>query len=93
MISFKGLSNGLFEVKSLLFSALFVVAACGGIAFLENETRPERQWVAQDALALQHDAYVKQTWPSNARFNLFTATCRDVDEAQCHSAFIIVSEE
>ena len=71
-------------MKSLLCSFVFVLAACAGIAFLENETRPERQWVAQNALALQHDAYVKQTWPGNARFNLFTATCKDVDEAQCN---------
>ncbi|CAJ1332600.1 unnamed protein product [Effrenium voratum] len=71
-------------VKSLIGSIIFTVACCGGFAFLENETRPEKQWVPAGSLALEHDEYVKATWPSNARFNFFSATCADVAEADCN---------
>ncbi|CAJ1332597.1 unnamed protein product [Effrenium voratum] len=79
-----GQAVGAHPVKSLLGSLVFVLGCCGGIAFLKSETRPEKQWVAQNAVALEHDAYVKATWPSNARFNLFAATCNDVDEDNCN---------
>ena len=30
---------------------------------------------------------VKETWPGNARFNFFSATCADVSEGNCDSEF------
>eukprot|EP00438_Fugacium_kawagutii_P018158 Skav206358 [mRNA] locus=scaffold3448:230697:241751:- [translate_table: standard] len=81
-------------VKTLVASLVFTVACGGGFAFLSSETRPEKQWVPAGAaesarggtgsLALDHDAYVKQTWPGNARFNFFSATCNDVSESDCN---------
>ncbi|CAJ1406774.1 unnamed protein product, partial [Effrenium voratum] len=79
-----GRKVGNHPVKSLIGSIIFTVACCGGFAFLENETRPEKQWVPAGSLALEHDEYVKATWPSNARFNFFSATCADVAEADCN---------
>jgi len=70
--------------KSLLCSVIFVVACGGGFTMLTTETRPEKQWVPAGALALEHDAYVKDTYPSNSRFNLFSVTCNDVDEENCN---------
>eukprot|EP00913_Durusdinium_trenchii_P033107 g30997.t1 len=38
---------------------------------------------ATGSLALEHNDYVSSTWPGNARFNFFSATCADVSEEQC----------
>ena len=55
-----------------------------GFALIVNETRPEKQWVATGSPALEHNEYVKDTWPSNSRFNFFVATCADKDEGSCN---------
>eukprot|EP00931_Biecheleriopsis_adriatica_P092828 TRINITY_DN665_c0_g2_i1.p1 TRINITY_DN665_c0_g2~~TRINITY_DN665_c0_g2_i1.p1 ORF type:complete len:1054 (+),score=221.71 TRINITY_DN665_c0_g2_i1:66-3227(+) len=75
---------GTHPVKVLAGSIIFTLASCGGVSMLKSETRPEKQWVARGALALDHDAYVKETWPGNSRFNLFSATCADVSIDECN---------
>mmetsp|Transcript_64421 Transcript_64421/g.114570 ORF Transcript_64421/g.114570 Transcript_64421/m.114570 type:complete len:1047 (-) Transcript_64421:166-3306(-) len=67
-------------------TASVIVSAMLGYGFskLESETRPERQWVAKGALALEHSEYVANTWPGASRFNLFTATCADVSLDDCN---------
>eukprot|EP00928_Gymnodinium_smaydae_P041635 TRINITY_DN2814_c0_g2_i5.p1 TRINITY_DN2814_c0_g2~~TRINITY_DN2814_c0_g2_i5.p1 ORF type:complete len:1037 (+),score=240.45 TRINITY_DN2814_c0_g2_i5:86-3196(+) len=75
---------GAHPVKTLAGSFVFVLACCGGVPFLVNETRPEMQWVPAGSLALEHNEYVKATWPGNARFNFYVATCADVDPADCN---------
>eukprot|EP00931_Biecheleriopsis_adriatica_P092827 TRINITY_DN665_c0_g1_i5.p1 TRINITY_DN665_c0_g1~~TRINITY_DN665_c0_g1_i5.p1 ORF type:complete len:1050 (+),score=219.74 TRINITY_DN665_c0_g1_i5:53-3202(+) len=75
---------GTHPVKVLAGSIVFTLACCGGVSMLTSETRPEKQWVARGALALDHDAYVKETWPGNSRFNLFSATCADVSLDDCN---------
>ena len=45
-------------------SLLVTVACASGFAKLQNETRPEKQWVPDGAEALRHKAYVDDTWPS-----------------------------
>ena len=75
---------GTHPVKSLVGSVLFVVACGGGFSMLTNETRPEKQWVPTGAIALEHNDYVSQTYPSNSRFNLFSVTCNDVDTENCN---------
>jgi len=74
---------GTHPIKTLIGSVLFTIVCGGGFAFLSTETRPEKQWVPAGSLALDHDAYVKATWPGNARFNFFSATCADVDVGSC----------
>lgn len=75
---------GTHPIKSLVLSFLVAAACAGGFPLLVNETRPEKQWVPAGSLALEHDEYVKSTWPSNARFNFFIATCRDKPEESCN---------
>ena len=75
---------GTYPVITLIASIVFTAACGGGFAFLTTETRPEKQWVPAGSLALDHDAYVKETWPGNARFNFFSATCADVSEGNCN---------
>ena len=36
---------------------------------------------------------VKETWPGNARFNFFSATCADVSEGNCDSEFNLAKGE
>eukprot|EP00913_Durusdinium_trenchii_P033109 g30999.t1 len=70
-----GRAAGTHPIKSLVGSIIFTIACGGGFAFLTTESRPEKQW---------HNDYVSNTWPGNARFNFFSATCADVDEANCN---------
>jgi hypothetical protein len=37
---------------------------------LETENRPEKQWVPDGAIALEHSDYVKTNWPGSTRFNV-----------------------
>ena len=62
-------------------SLLVTVACASGFAKLQNETRPEKQWVVEDAKALTQNDFVKETWPSSLRLNMWIATCKD--EAAC----------
>eukprot|EP00928_Gymnodinium_smaydae_P068258 TRINITY_DN5133_c0_g2_i1.p1 TRINITY_DN5133_c0_g2~~TRINITY_DN5133_c0_g2_i1.p1 ORF type:complete len:1045 (+),score=84.01 TRINITY_DN5133_c0_g2_i1:58-3135(+) len=75
---------GAHPIKSIAGSFLAIVLCCGGIPFLINESRPEKQWVPAGSLALEHDLYNKGTWPSNARFNFFIATCKDTSADACN---------
>ncbi|CAK9032965.1 Patched domain-containing protein 3 (RND-type protein RNDEu-3) [Durusdinium trenchii] len=79
-----GRAVGTHPIKSLVGSIIFTIACGGGFAFLTTESRPEKQWVPAGSLALEHNDYVSNTWPGNARFNFFSATCADVDEANCN---------
>ena len=36
---------------------------------------------------------MKETWPGNARFNFFSATCADVSEGNCASEFNLAKGE
>ena len=47
-----------------------MMGACSGFASLETENRPEKQWVPSGAIALDHNDYVKETWPGSTRFNV-----------------------
>ena len=47
------------------------------MAFGETENRPDAQWIAQGSPALVQNAFVKEKWPSNQRFNFFVAKCKD----------------
>ena len=58
------------------FGALIVmVGLCSGFATLEAENRPDKQWVPEGAVALDHQDYVRANWPSNARWNSWIAQC------------------
>eukprot|EP00435_Cladocopium_sp_Y103_P013729 s1559_g3.t1 len=87
-----GRGVGTHPIKTLVGSVVFTIACGGGFAFLSSETRPEKQWVPAGrgpqwtwlgSLALEHNDYVSATWPGNARFNFFSATCADVPESEC----------
>jgi len=75
---------GTHPIKTIVVSVLFAFACGGGFSMLTSESRPEKQWVARGALALEHNDYVKETWPGQSRFDLWTATCADVDAASCN---------
>lgn len=54
-----------------------MMGACSGFSVLETENRPEKQWVPDGAVALDHNDYVKGTWPGSTRFNVSAAAvCR-----------------
>merc|ERR1719331_3268001 len=54
-------------------SLVVCVAASSGRLVLESESRPEKQWIPDGALALDHMEYVKKAWPSQQRFNMWIA--------------------
>jgi len=79
-----GARVGRHPVKFITVSVLISALLGYGFSLLVSETRPERQWVARGAPALEHNEYVTKTWPGQSRFNLFTATCADVSESACN---------
>lgn len=61
-------------LKFILLSALLTGLAASGNRVLQNETRPDKQWVPRGATALEHKEYVDSTWPGELSFNVFIAT-------------------
>ena len=61
-------------------SLVITVIASSGRIWLEAESRPNKQWVPDGAQALLDADYVAETWPSQQRFNLWIATCPDIEE-------------
>ena len=60
-------------------SLVITVIASSGRIWLEAESRADKQWVPDGAQALLDADYVSETWPSEQRFNLWIATCPDID--------------
>ena len=58
--------------------ALTTIFSLGTLA-LKDESRPDKQWVPEGSPALFHADYVSETWPSEQRFDLWIATCADID--------------
>merc|ERR1719265_959932 len=56
--------------KMIAGALLIVVIFSWGAAQREDELAAETLWVPKGALALDHNNYVKENWPSNQRFNL-----------------------
>ena len=61
-------------------SLLITIVFSAGRGMLKEESRPEKQWVPDGALALEHGDYVNGQWPSEQRFNLYIATCANDDK-------------
>jgi hypothetical protein len=59
-----------------IVTLVVMMGACSGFSVLETENRPEKQWVPDGAIALDHNDYVKGTWPGNTRFNVSRARAR-----------------
>lgn len=79
-IGFKVASN---PWKTIGFSIFITMAFGYGFALLENETRAEKQWVPDGAVALDHKDYADAQWPSSQRFNIWVATCKK-DKPDCN---------
>eukprot|EP00929_Paragymnodinium_shiwhaense_P030468 TRINITY_DN17267_c0_g1_i2.p1 TRINITY_DN17267_c0_g1~~TRINITY_DN17267_c0_g1_i2.p1 ORF type:complete len:1128 (+),score=278.62 TRINITY_DN17267_c0_g1_i2:231-3386(+) len=60
-------------IKTIIASVLFTVMMGGGYSMQEQENRPEKQWVATGTPSLAQNEYVRENWPSSARFNAFIA--------------------
>lgn len=56
-----------------IITLVVMMGACSGFGVLETENRPEKQWVPGGAIALDHNDYVKETWPGSTRFNVSRA--------------------
>lgn len=63
--------------KLIVLSVIIMGGFGAGFGMLENETRPEKQWVADGSPSLDHNAYVSENWPSKLRRNVFVAKCRE----------------
>jgi hypothetical protein len=53
-----------------IVTLVVMMGACSGFSVLETENRPEKQWVPDGAIALEHSDYVKTNWPGSTRFNV-----------------------
>ena len=62
---------------SIFATLLVCFLFAAGWAFGETESRPDQQWIAKGSPALVQQAFIKEAWPSNQRFNFFVAKCKD----------------
>eukprot|EP00948_MAST-09A_sp_MAST-9A-sp1_P001700 g1700.t1 len=71
-----GLKVGQNPLLFMLFSVIVTAALGYGFASMENETRPDKQWVPSGSKALIHKDYVDAQWPGAQRFSFWIATCK-----------------
>lgn len=68
-----------------IVATIVITCAFGyGFSMLQTENRPDKLWIPSSAPALAHNDYVKVNWPSQQRFDLWIATCKDKDTSTCN---------
>jgi predicted RND superfamily exporter protein len=64
--------------KTLIgLSLISTLILAGGWTRQFNESRPDKQWVPRDAVALTHKAFVERVWPGELSFSLWIAVPAD----------------
>lgn len=86
--------NKICAMTSILISTLIVaILGIGFLRLIENESRPDAQWIPAGAPALAQNKYINDTWNSNARFNSYIATCKTASGAACNMLSALMVKE
>ena len=66
-----------------ILAFVFMLLIVPGFGMLKTESRPEGQWVPTSAPALVESDWIKNSWSSDTRINLYAAKCKD-ETADCN---------